>query len=127
MSRAALLHASHCGRPVEVGVATDAEVAALQAPVSVKARDMLERWTLIAIRNVSFNGVELHALGWRRGLQNSWITSALTIVDLPARLVATRSGNAYGLAEADVEGLSPELAEHLAYALSMWGFSDVRV
>ncbi len=122
------LEATHRGRPVTAGHATPEEVAALMATSPLEAAiDVLEHWSLIAIRGLGGGGLEVHALGWRRALANTWITSALSAIDLAAREVRTSSGHVYRLGRPDSrENLQPALLEHLDYALHRWGFVDLR-
>jgi hypothetical protein len=122
-----LFTVTHRGRPAVVGRATGDELAAITTPLATDAsRDLLECWSLVAIRDGDRQGVEIHALGWRPGLQNSWITSPLTGVDMTVPAVATWSGSVYRLGEPDSADLDPELRAHLAYALQRWGFDEVR-
>ena len=125
MSGAPLFRAVHQGFPVTVGHASPEELAALPAclePGSV--RDVLERWSLVAIR---FPGdrTEIHALGWRVAERNTWITSPLVVVDMDSCIVATRSGHSYRLGTQNGAGVAPGLRSHLEYALRTWGFTDV--
>jgi hypothetical protein len=114
------------GRAMSVGHATDAELAHLAGAVaSAEARDQLDAWSLIAMRDAAGSGTKVHALGWRTGLLNTWITSPLVVVDRVANVVSTRSGHAYSLGRPDTRELHPALREHLAYALRTWGFDDV--
>ncbi len=110
-----------------VGHATAAELAHLAGSVpGGGARDRLDSWSLVAIRGTGTGAAAVHALGWRIGLLNTWITSALLVVDTGSVAVGTRSGNIYTLGRPDDECLDPELRRHLAYALRTWGFDDVR-
>ncbi len=111
------------GDPVTVTHATQDEIAFLWGGVD-SADDMLELWSLIAIR--SGPAVELHALGWRLLLANTWITSPLVAVDRTVGAVRTRSGRTYALGVRDKPALDPELRAHLGYALRTWGYADVR-
>jgi hypothetical protein len=124
-----LFHAAFRGRAVTVGHATDAELADLAGTAgtagTAEARDELDAWSLVAVRDAAGRGTEIHALGWRTGLLNTWITSPLLIVDLVANTVSTTSGHAYSLGRRDAKDLRPELRRHLAYALRTWGFDDV--
>ena len=123
-----LFQATYRGRPVIVDHATADELAALSTnPTFGLPRDTLGSWSLVALRDLYSHGSKVHALGWRSGLANTWITSALTMVDLPAGLVATRSGHAYRLGHQDCQvDLHPHLRAHLEHALCTWGFADVR-
>ena len=118
-----LFRAVYRGEPVIVTHAKDAEIELFAGEVG-PPRDMLELWSLIAIRCGS--AFDIHALGWRLLLANTWITSSLVAVDLTAGAVRTRSGNNYLLGGRDKSELDPELRAHLAYALRTWGFDDVR-
>jgi hypothetical protein len=128
MEPSVLFQVAFRGRSVSVGHATDAELALLAGAVAtVDARDELDTWSLIAIRDTAGCGTKLHALGWRAGLLNTWITSPLVTVDLAANTVSTTSGHAYLLGRRDARDLHPVLHGHLAYALRTWGFDDVPV
>src|SRR6267154_1022063 len=110
------------GCAVRVGHATDAELGRLDGTVApADARDQLDAWSLIALRDVADGGNEIHALGWRTGLLNTWITSPLIIVDRAANTISTTSGHAYSLGRPDSRELHPALRGHLAYALRTWG------
>src|SRR3984893_16117156 len=86
------------GCAVSVGHATDAELARLAGTVApAEARDQLDAWSLIALRDVAGGGHEIPALGWRTGLLNTWITSPLVVVDRAANVVSTTSEHAYSL------------------------------
>jgi hypothetical protein len=111
------------GDPVVVTHAEDTGIELFAGEVG-PARDVLELWSLIAIRCGS--AFDIHALGWRLLLENTWITSPLLAVDLTAGAVRTRSGHTYLLGGRDKSELDPELRAHLAYALRTWGFDDVR-
>ena len=91
------------------------------------ASDVLEHWSLIAIGGLGEGCADVHALGWRRGLSNTWITSPLVAVDLAAQAIQTMSGHVYALGRRDnPAGMQPELADHLDYALRTWGFVNLR-
>ena len=122
------LKATHRGRPVTAGHATPAEVAALVATSPLEAAiDVLEHWSLIAIRGLGGGGTKVHALGWRQALANTWITSSLVAVDVAVQATRTRSGHVYALGRREDPGrMHPELADHLDYALRKWGFVDLR-
>ena len=122
-----LFQAAYRGRPVVVGQATLEELSVVAQDVDTAGfRDCLERCLLVAIRDPGRPRVNVHALGWRVGLKNTWITSRLLSVDTVRGAVATRSGHVYRLEHADVGELAPELADHLRYALHQWGFKDVQ-
>ena len=126
MSGAPLFRAVHQGGPVTVGHASPEDLAALPGyPDPGSVRDVLERWSLVAIR-FSGDRTEIHALGWRVAERNTWITSPLVAMDMDASMVATRSGHAYRLGTRDGAGVAPGLRSHLAYALRTWGFTDVQ-
>ena len=123
-SRGDLFTVTRRGKPFTVGHATTEELAWLEGgeePTDV--HDVLELWSLIAIRDLAGRRTEIHALGWRAHLQNAWITSALVGVSLDRGQVTTFSGHGYRLLEPDAPGLEPELRRHLVYALSCWGFT----
>ena len=116
------------GHPTTVGIPTATELQALSgAAVTGEIRDELLPWCLIAIRVLDGRSTKVHALGWRSMLQNTWITSALTTVDVAAGLVWTSSGHGYKLGGGVGSELSPMLREHLLYALLTWGFDDVEL
>lgn len=121
-----LFRATYRGNSVSVGHATDAELDAIAAVVDpASARDVLHAWSLVAVRDSESRGTQVHALGWRVALVNTWITSPLVGVDSQARAVSTESGHAYSLELQDGPELAPSLWKHLAYALRTWGFTDV--
>ena len=121
-----LLRAIYRGNSVSVGRATDAELHAIAGPVDPAiARDVLHTWSLVAIRDPDGRGTQVHALGWRVALVNTWITSPLVGVDLQARAISTKSGHTYRLELQDGPELAPALRDHLAYALRNWGFANV--
>lgn len=127
MNDAPIFLASFHGHPVAVHHANTAELAFLSRPLDpASARDLLSVWSLVAIRHSARSEPDIHALGWRVGERNTWITSRLVGVNMKASVVATRSGHAYRLGMPDDAELDPELRGHLAYALVTWGFSDVR-
>jgi hypothetical protein len=117
-----LFRAVYRGESVIVNHAKYAEIETLVGIVG-PPRDLLELWSLIAIRVGST--VDIHALGWRLLLANTWITSSVVAVDLTAGAVRTRSGKAYLLGSPDESELDPELRAHLAYALRTWGLDNV--
>ena len=119
-----LLHAVYRGRAISVGWATDVELDAIRGPVLHNVRDVLESWFLVAIRDPGGLGTQVHALGWRPKMANTWITSALTSVEQDGNLVATRSGHAYRLACRGEAENAPILLDHLIYTLRTWGCSD---
>lgn len=122
-----LFAATHHGQPVTVCHADEVELAAFAGTfATAEARDELEAWSPIAIRNLARDVAAVHALGWRPGIMNTWITSALRTVDTAAGTVSTSSGHTYTLGRRDDPDLDPELRGHLAYALRRWGFDDVR-
>jgi hypothetical protein len=118
-----LFHAVYRDDPVTVTLATNDEIEFLAGPVGA-AEDMLELWSLVAIRMGL--AVEIHALGWRLLVANTWITSPIVAVNLTLGAVRTRSGKVYLLGIRDQPELDPELRAHLGYALREWGFEDVR-
>ncbi len=115
------------GAPQTIGHATTEEIAALAGQVGVDAAhpldDVLDSWSLVAIRSVSATTV--HALGWRRRLANTWITSKIVALSTTEGAVRTTSGAAYFLADPDQHELHPKLRAHLIYALTTWGYKDV--
>jgi hypothetical protein len=123
-----LLRAAYRGGPVTVTHATAEEIEALAGPVSLGdsklGDDMLELWSLIAIRFEA--AVEIHALGWRVLLANTWVSSRVVAANLTEGIVRTRSGKMYLLGVRDKPDLDPELRAHLAYALKTWKFIDVQ-
>ena len=87
---------------------------------------MLDPWAIVSIRRGDLRGAELHALGWRLTLANTWMTSPLVAVDPDRRMIITASGHAYSLGARDGTELHPLLRDHLGYALRTWGFTDVQ-
>lgn len=123
---AVLSRARYRGNPVSVDHATDAELdATTNSPDPASARNLLPAWSLIAVCGLVDRGAEVHALGWRVDLVNTWISSALVGVDLEAQAVSTKSGHAYRLWGKNELKLAPSPRDHLAYALHTWGFTDV--
>lgn len=128
MNESPLFLTTYCGNPINVGHANETELARLTETIdSTAACDVLKLWSLVAVREPAERGTKVHALGWRAQLANTWITSPLVAVDMAAGAVTTTSGHVYLLAERDELQLEPALRGHLAYALRMWGFDDVRV
>ena len=122
-----LFHATYRGRPVVVGQVSPEELSVITRDVDVAGcQDCFERWTLVAIRDPGRPQVNIHALGWRSTLQNTWITSRLVAVDALTGAVATMSGHVYRLGDADAGELEPQLREHLRYALHQWRFESVQ-
>ncbi len=120
-----LFQATYHVHPVVIGRASPQELSAINQDVDTAGcRDDLELWCLVAIRDPRRPQVQIHALGWRSALQNTWITSRLVAVDALKRAVATMSGHVYRLGEADAEELEPQLREHLRYALHQWKFES---
>jgi hypothetical protein len=117
-----LLNAIYQGESVTVTHATHDEIEFLAGGVE-SADDMLEFWSLIAIRFGT--ATEIHALGWRLLAANTYITSLIVAVDLTRGAIRTRSGKNYLLGVHDQPGLDPELRDRLTYALRHWGFDDV--
>ena len=128
MSKALVLFtAARNGRAITVCHAADIELERLAGSVPGEtARDALDLWSLVAIHGAGRSVAPVHALGWRIGLGNTWIASALLVVDTEGAAVGTSSGNAYTLGRPDDESLHPDLRRHLAYSLRTWGFDDVR-
>jgi hypothetical protein len=122
-AEAPLFEASWEGEPVTVTFATADEIELLAGPVGV-VEDMLELWSLVAIR--TGGAVELHALGWRLLLANTYITSPVVAVNLTHGAIRTRSGKTYLLGARDKPQLDRALRCHLGYALRQWGYDDVR-
>jgi hypothetical protein len=123
-----LFDARYRGALVLVAHATTDEVESLAGPVGPAdgkpADDLMELWSLISIRFTS--AIEIHALGWRTLLANTWISSPLVAVNLTEGSLRTRSGKIYLLGVRDQPELDPELRSHLAYALKTWGFDDAQ-
>jgi hypothetical protein len=119
-----LFEAVRDGVPVTVTLAKESEIENIARPLS-SGQDVLEFWSLIAFRFEDAR-CEIHALGWRRYLSNTWITSRIVGVDLTTGAIRTRSGRQYWLGDRDQPTLAPELRSHLRYALQKWGFDDVR-
>lgn len=121
-----LFRATHDGRPMVIGRATLDEVSALIGHVDpAAARDEIDRWNLIAVRERLGHGLQIHALGWRRRLGNTWITSPLVSIAARSTMVSTSSGHSYRLGEPDGAEVDPDLMDHLLYALRTWGLSDI--
>jgi hypothetical protein len=118
-----LFTATFRGDPVRVTHATAEEIESLAGPIG-NPSDLLELWSLVAIHFDQL--IEIHALGWRVLLANTWITSPLVGVNLTLDTVLTRSRKIYMLGSRDKPELDPNLRSHLADALKTWGFDDVR-
>ncbi len=117
-----LFRATQGDRPVAIGRATSDEVSALAGRVVPAAvRDDIDRWNLIAIRDPLGRGIQIHALGWRRRLGNTWITSPIVSIDAASAMVSTSSAHSYALGEPNGADIDPDLADHLLYALQTWG------
>jgi hypothetical protein len=120
------LTATFLSAPVSVGSPTEEEAQKFAGAVEpVAARDHLDCWNLVVIREQSGPRLELHCLGWRSALGNTWITSPLVRIDLTAGLVATFSKHVYVLGRRD-EGLDDCMRQHLLYALRTWGCDNVK-
>ncbi len=123
-----LFRAALDGAQVTVGHATPEEIEALAGTVGLTdghmADDFLELWSLIAVRSKS--EIDLHGLGWRRRIANTWITSPLVAISVTEAAIRTTSGKVYLLGRRDTRELEPELRAHLDYALRTWGYDDVR-
>ncbi len=123
-----IFQATHEGVPVTIGHATRGEVKAMEGPVGVAVGyppdDTLDHWNLIVIR--SSPATTLHALGWRRIVANTWLTTRIVAIDTTMDIVRTRSGAAYYLNFQYPCELDPDLRAHLAYGLRMWGYKDIQ-
>ena len=119
MSGSGLLYrATYRGNSVEIGLAGDAELAAIAGSVfPASTRDLLDPWSLVAIRNLDGCRTEVRALGWRVALGNTCVTSVLVGGGMQAWVVSTRAGHAYRLEIEDMPELCPELWSYLTYAL----------
>lgn len=121
-----LRRAMHRGRPVEVGYTRREDlVDKMTAFEPTQIRDELEGWATIAIRTAGQLARTVHAIGWRRRLANTWITSPLVAIRLGPATVKTRSGACYALIGPSAV-LDRELEDHLDYALNVWGLRDIR-
>ncbi len=126
MEAGAILRAEHGGRPVVIARAGPAELAALIGARPGEAfRDQFSDWTLVAIRGLR-QGTRVHALGWRIGLEDVWITSAIASISHGPISVTTASGHSYGLRSQRASALGPRLRRHLDFALASWGFEGTR-
>ena len=115
------------GRPTTVGRAAPEDLAPIERPIpSVALTDVLQPAMLIAIHARGLPDAAVHALGWRCRLADVWATSLLEAVDLQTGVVVTSSGSVYAIHDHGEDELPPALHEHLAYALQVWGFEDVR-
>lgn len=122
-----IFEATYRGFTVIIGNATNRETALIAGKVdNAKAKDVLETWHFIALRDPTGGGAAVHALGWRAGLLNTWITSSLVVVDLHEGGIITRSGNHYKLGHRSDGELENELYELLADSLIKWGFENLR-
>jgi hypothetical protein len=124
MSEAAILfRARRLGEPVTVTTATDTDLSRLAGAVD-SATDMLEFWTLLAIRSSSETVV--HVVGWRMLLAQPWISHALVAYDKALGAIRTSSGDQYSLGLPGLGELDPELRALIANTLRGWGFKYVR-
>jgi hypothetical protein len=123
-----LFRATDKGVPQAACHATPEEIQALAGPIGVSVGhppdDTLDYWSLISIRSSVENSI--HALGWRRLMENTWITSRVLAINMTMGTVRTGSGAFYFLGIQDQRELDPELRAHLMYALGVWGYDDVR-
>ena len=106
------------GGALEVGEATDAELAVLQRAVAGQQTDMLSDWLLVAIRGDGrFQVVVIGALAasgrWR-------LTSPVVGID-GLRAVRTLSGSLYTLGVRRLCGSDPDMPERLRRGLRAWG------
>ncbi len=121
-----MFSAKHRENRVTIGRADRDEVVALADGNGPEPRrDAIDSWSLIAIRGLS-RGTRVHALGWRVGLANTWITSAIAGLRLGPIAISTASGHAYRLMSPDGAKLRPDLRAHLGHALLTWGFHDIQ-
>ena len=115
------------GRPMTIDRAAPEDWASIERPIPPGVvTDVLQPAVLIAIRAKGLPDAAVHALGWRRGLADVWATSLLQAVDREAGVVITSSGSVYAIRDGGDDELPPALQRHLAYALRVWGFDDVR-
>ena len=122
----AMFRAMHRQSCVTIGRADRDELLALaDGGGSECRRDAIDTWSLIAIRGLA-RGTRVHALGWRVGLANNWITSPIARINLGPLTVSTVSGHAYRLMSPEGAKLRPALREHLCHALHCWGFHDIQ-
>ena len=64
--------ATYRGNPVEIGLARDAGLAVIVGCIFPSStRDLLDAWSLVAIRDADGHGTEVHAPGWRVALGNT--------------------------------------------------------
>ncbi len=127
MRSARLFQGTLRGRPMTVDRAAPEDLASIERPIPPGVvTDVLQPAMLIAIRAKGLPDAAVHALGWRRGLADVWATSLLQAVDREAGVVVTSSGSVYAIRDHGDGELPPVLQRHLAYALRVWGFVDVR-
>ena len=89
----------------------------LEAPVTGRARDVLERW--VWLRIPKGQATTWHVLGYRRRDGVPYVTSPLVAADPASHKVKTTSGSTY-LLEWQSEVLDMRLNSHLWEALRVW-------
>jgi hypothetical protein len=126
MTDGLIFRASFQGLPASIGHADKLELVDLPGSADDwPLRDELDMWSLMAVRRQPPYRTAVHALGWRRGIANVWITSPLIKISSLPMTVQTRSGHRYSLGKRDRDELQPALLDHLRHALATWGFEAV--
>ena len=106
------------GGALEVGEATDAELAVLQRAVGGQQTDVLSDWLLVAIRGGGRFQVVVLGGSERSG---RWrFTSPVVGID-GLRAVRTLSGSLYALGVRRLCGSDPDMPERVRKGLRAWG------
>jgi hypothetical protein len=113
-------------RPAKAGrigvrYASEAELSALAAPISVRPEAAIVGWHTMRIEAYFEHNVRV--LGFVDG--GAYITSPIRAVDKARGMIRTRSGNIYALKlRGDDEDMLPVLGRHLARRLAVLGYVE---
>jgi hypothetical protein len=106
---------------ISVRYASEAELSALAAPISVRPAAAIVGWHTVRLE-ADFEH-DLRVLGFVDGA--AYITSPISAVDKARRMIRTHSGSIYALKlRGDDEDMLPILARHLAQRLAFLGYVD---
>ena len=105
------------GGALEVGEATDAEMAVLHRAVAGQQTDVLSDWILVAVRGGG--RFQLVALGGSERTGRWRLTSPVVGID-GLRAVRTKSGSHYALGVRRLCGSDPEMPERVRQGLRAW-------
>jgi hypothetical protein len=107
-----------------LGLATEAEIAALTAPVLPGyQRGQIEDWRLIATRQIGEAPI-LFLLGHNPKEDGAWMTSAVQTISPDLQRLRTRN-SIYALGERGAGEPPLEQILHVCYALRTWGLGDI--